>query len=293
MNEGSQGSSLSCIGAGRLGKTLCRLLMQSGKVSVRQVCNRTRDSAQAAVDFIARGAAVTDSAELLASDYWLLGVPDDHIGNSAARLAGLGILRPGDIVFHCSGSLPSSVLRSSIPQDIRIGSLHPIHSFANPARSVTTFAGTPCAVEGDAEAVEQLCGLCTAIGAKPFRLETAKKPLYHAATVMACNYLVALLETSEQLLLEAGFDEDPRHLLEPLLRQTLDNFMSEGAVQALTGPISRGDAATVRGHLQALRSNSNRQAIYRALGNVAVSIARRQGIAPHEQLIAVERALDE
>lgn len=282
--------TLSCIGAGLLGKTLCHLL--SNQVSLQQVVNRSAESSQQAVDFIGAGsAACMDS--LQPADIWLIATPDDAIADTGQALFESGVLRAGNIVFHCSGALGSNALQLT-NAGIHSASVHPIHSFASPNQSITTFAGSHCAVEGDSQALEVLSSIFNSIGGLPFEIDSDRKVLYHASTVMACNYLVALLETSQQLLGASGVDPSGSNPLEPLIRQTLDNFFSTDACSALTGPIARGDDNTVARHLAAFEEQPDSQLwqqVYRALGNATVAISADQGQANAESLKTIKSLL--
>jgi len=119
-----------------------------------------------------------------------------------------------------------------------------------------------------------------------FPLKSDKKGLYHAATVMACNNLVALLAMSKQMLTEAGIDAAQQELiLNPLVRQTVDNYLNNSdPADSLTGPISRGDETTVATHLNALSSNPQWRGAYTVLGEVAVGLAQQQGFASSDDL---------
>ncbi|MBT5388005.1 MAG: DUF2520 domain-containing protein [Porticoccaceae bacterium] len=282
--------SLSCIGAGLLGKTVCRLL--SNQLNVQQVLNRSTDSAQQAIDFIGAGSA-TSWSELAAADIWLIATPDNQLETTAHKLWESGVLQLGNIVFHCSGSASSDILK--FPDDkIYIASAHPIHSFANPQQSLKTFSGSHCAIEGSPEATELLSNLFANIGAKPFAIESKNKALYHAATVLACNYLVSLLETSRQLLDAAGVDSQANPL-ESLIRQTLDNYLTTGAEASLTGPIARGDSQTVAKHLEAIQDQPQGQLwqqVYSALGNAALPISAAQGQASEDSLAKIAALLN-
>ena len=280
--------TVSCIGAGRLGTTLCRLLLEQQSdisISIRQVLNNSLESSLKAVEFIGDGKAIKDSERLKSADLWLISTPDDAIQEVSEALAQSGVLTPGNIVFHCSGSLSSKIIRLPDDQCYR-ASVHPTHSFANPEKSIATFAGSSCAVEGNDQAVKVLNSLFSAIGGKCFPLQSDKKGLYHAATVMACNNLVSLLAISKQMLTEANIDPaQQEQILNPLIRQTVDNYLTNADPAAsLTGPISRGDQSTVETHLDALSSEPQWRDAYAALGSVAVGLARQQGFATDEEL---------
>ncbi|MDG1311152.1 MAG: DUF2520 domain-containing protein [Porticoccaceae bacterium] len=282
--------TLSCIGAGSLGKTICHLL--SSQLEIQQIINRSPSSSQQAVDFIGAG-TLGSFANLAHADIWLIATPDDDIEAAGEALWQSGVLRAGDTVFHCSGSLSASILNYE-GAAIYTASIHPIHSFSNPSQSLKSFPGSHCAMEGQPEAMEVLSPLFTAIGALPFAIDADRKVLYHAATVTACNYLVSLLETSQQMLTAAGVDSAEANPLEPLIRQTMDNFFRTDARSALTGPIARGDHKTVTSHLIALETGTDTdlwQQVYRTLGNATVNIAAQRGQASTENLERISRLL--
>ena len=283
--------TLSCIGAGLLGKTLCQLL--SSQVRIGQVINRSPLSSQNAVDFIGTGTPAC-FADIAPAAIWLIATTDDAIESTGQALYNSGVLKPGNIVFHCSGSVSSAAVFKFASDDIYTGSVHPIHSFANPSESLKCFAGTHCAVEGQPQATALLTHLFTALGALPFAIDADRKALYHASTVMACNYLVSLLETSQQMLLASGYPAKGSSPLEPLIRQTMDNFFKHDAKSALTGPIARGDDHVVASHLEAMAGEPNGdlwQQVYSALGSAAVPISAQQGQASTESLQAITKLL--
>jgi predicted short-subunit dehydrogenase-like oxidoreductase (DUF2520 family) len=292
LDKAKSSLSLSCIGAGRAGKTLCKLLAEQHsevEVSIRQVINRSLESATEAVSFIGQGEPQAGNENLLAADIWLIATPDDEIGAVSEQLSQSGVLRSGDIVFHCSGSLCSEIISLSA-EDIYRASVHPIHSFANPQNSLTDFSGSACAVEGDQSARDILSGLFSAIGGNCFALAADKKALYHAATVMACNNLISLLSLSQQML-EAADIDDAESLLQPLIENSLHNYFRSGAVSALTGPISRGDSKTVETHIESLKAHPHWQKIYSSLGEIAVSLSAQQGFASDKQLETISSLL--
>ena len=290
----SQLQTFSCIGAGKTGSSLCKLL--SSHLSLTQVINPTIKSAKAAVEIIGSGEAIgideQDFTGFKPSDLWMITCPDDQIQVVGDKLIRSGVLVSGNVVFHCSGSLSSSIWKA--PANIRIGvaSVHPIHSFSevdSPIKSPTNFH---CAMEGDIEAMEILTVLFKLIGATVHRINPDTKSLYHAGTVMACNYLVSLLELSHSMLQSAGIEHNKgKDLLRPLIEQTLNNYLSSDAKKALTGPISRGDIDTVSSHLLILQNQSQIwQDVYISLGKVTLDIAKKQG-ASIENLKAISLLL--
>ncbi len=286
---------LNVIGCGNVGTTLCRLWHQSGTFILGSVLNRSMESARSAAEFIGAGTLTESYAQMMPAEIYLVGTPDDGIEDACAMLVAAGVLRPGDIVFHCSGSLPSSVLSPARSAGAHLASVHPIHSFADPVRSVERFAGTFCALEGDPEALGVLRQAFSGIGAEVFEIDGRQKRIYHAATVIACNYLVALLEVSLRCLEQSGIvREQALSLLQPIVTATVDNVFALDTVRALTGPIARGDHQVVARQWAALQEwDPSIAALYGQLGRVAVSLSGQQGSASAEALRRIQDLFDE
>ncbi|MYM62665.1 Rossmann-like and DUF2520 domain-containing protein [Pseudomaricurvus sp. HS19] len=269
-------ATLSICGAGKLGRTLARLWQESGQFRIGQVFCSSLTSARDAVAFIGAGEPCGEETMPEPADLWLIATPDGAIAEAARRLG--PALCASSVVFHCSGSLASSAMAL---QGCHTASVHPVHSFADPARSIGAFAGSYCTAEGDVEALERLLPAFRAIGGEPLTIDSHAKSLYHASTVMACNYLVTLMDSSYRCLAAAGIDgQQARQLLAPLASQTLQNCLGGDTSEALTGPIARRDLGTVAAHLQALAELPALQELYRALGRETLTVAGRQ---PHGQ----------
>ncbi len=237
--------TLNLIGAGHVGSVLGRLFAASGQVQVQDVLTRSLRSASTAVGFIGAGHPVLRYQELRAADMTMLAVGDDQIAACCAQLARGGQLSNA-IVFHCSGALSSAELASAAQAGAAVASMHPIRSFADPDAVARDFAGTFCGIEGDARATELLGTTLSAIGARPIPIDAKAKTLYHAASVFACNYLVTVLDVALRAYQAAGIPEElARQLAQPLVAETVANVFRLGPAEALTGPIARGDLATV------------------------------------------------
>lgn len=270
--------TLNLIGAGRVGQTLGRLWHTLGVLHVQDVLTTSVPSAQAAVSFMGAGRAVTDIAAMRPADLWLLAVPDRQIAASAQALAAAVTAQqhPPALAFHASGALSASELQALQTLGWQTASAHCILSFATPAVALQQFAGTACALEGDAAALAQLQPLMTAIGAQCFTVAADKKVLYHAAAVFATNFLPVLQAQAESLWRDSGV---PQELL-PQLRQTLlrnavDNLLALGPAGALTGPAARGDTALVQRQGEAVAQwDATSGTAYQALSALAQRLAR-------------------
>jgi predicted short-subunit dehydrogenase-like oxidoreductase (DUF2520 family) len=284
--------TLNVIGAGRVGRTLAALWRQKQVFTVQDVLDGTPEGGRSAVAFIAEGCAVERITAMRAADVWMIATPDGTIAASAQALAAAGLVRSGDIVFHCSGSLASTEISGVVPGALA-ASIHPLKSFADAAAAVLTFGGTFCAAEGDRAALAVLVPAFESIGGRVSELDPQFKTVYHAASVIVCNYLTALLETGLQCYEKAGLPrETATDMIEPLVRETLENVLRLGTRTALTGPIARGDDGVVAKHLHALDAWDTRiGALYRDLGVVALDLARSRGEADPDALSRVEALL--
>ncbi len=286
-------TTLNIIGCGRVGRALARLWAHDGAFEIRDVLDRRLEKSRAAVAFIGHGRAVDAVGQMRGAAVWMLTPPDDQIAGCCTALAASRLLAAGNIVFHCSGALPSGDLAPAAACGASVASVHPLKSFADPAIAAQTFRGTYCAAEGDAAALAVLRPAFERIGGSVSEIAPAFKTIYHAASVIVCNYLTALLETGLHCYEKSGFERGTAlRMMEPLVRETLDNVFKFGTVQALTGPIARGDHAVVARQVGALEAwDPGVAAIYRRLGLAAIELARAQGKADTGALTAIERLL--
>jgi predicted short-subunit dehydrogenase-like oxidoreductase (DUF2520 family) len=170
------------------------------------------------------------------ADAVVLCVPDLQIAAAASLIA------PGPLVGHCSGATGLELLS---PHEAF--SLHPLMT-VTPAGA--EFAGAGAAIDGStARALELARQLALALGMQPVRVAPEDRALYHAAASIASNFLVTLEAAAERLAAEAGLE---RKLLAPLVRATVENWAQLGGERALTGPVARGDEATVAGQREAI-----------------------------------------
>jgi len=288
--------TLNVIGCGKLGRTLAQLFSDAGLVTVGTIYNRTIESSQAAQVFIGTGRVICDIEQLSnePAELWMIATPDDAIKPCAEQLANLrGIDWNKATAFHCSGLKTSAELVALQKQGCAVASAHPAHSFASPEHSLSSFPSTVCTLEGNERAINILDTLFSAIGGQVTTIKPEAKPLYHAATVMASNYLIALLGASETLLKKAGIEDTLANaLLAPLMRQSLENGLQVGSVNALTGPIARGDSNTLQAHIKAIKQSvPELDSVYSSMGIQALKLARQQGSLDTKQLSVIEKIL--
>ena len=299
MNEPQSSASntpprLNIIGAGKLGRTLARLFSDAGLVKIGAIYNRKIESSQSAQTFIGAGRVISHIDELSQqpAELWMIATPDDAIRRCAEQLATLKNMDwNGTTTFHSSGLKTALELAPLQNLGSSIASAHPAHSFASPQRSLTNFAATVCTLEGDDKAITVLDGLFSGIGGQTTRLQPEAKALYHAATVMASNYLVALIGASETLLEKAGIEDALAcAILSPLMRQSLENGLTEGAAKALTGPIARGDIETLQAHLKAITQTApDLSSTYTIMGRQALKLAQQNDNLNKEALASMQQ----
>ena len=284
---------LNIIGCGHLGQSLAYLWHHRDCFQIQQVMNSTIDSATRATKFIGAGVPLKDLGGMEAADVYLIATPDNQIINSCESLADSALLKQGDVVFHCSGALSSDVLGSLRQFGVSVCSVHPVRSFADTINTVENFEGTYCGVEGDAEALEKIEPTMRAIGANLFKVQAEFKTLYHAASVMVCNYLTALIESGIQTYQKAGIDRETAiEVMQPMVRGTLNNIFTLGTVNALTGPIARGDDVVLANQLSALTDWRPEYAqLYTRLGEVALQLSESKGSASKESLSRMREIL--
>ena len=222
-------ATITVVGAGRLGTALAAALRAAG-VEVRGP--------------LGRGLAIEADAILLC-------VPDSEISGAAAAVAGAAPL-----VGHTSGATGLSALE---PAGAAAFGLHPLQTFAG-GEPPERFRGAGCAVAGSTpSALDAAAALAARVGMRPFPITDGDRPAYHAAASIASNFLVTLQAAAEEAAAAAGIEPaDARALLAPLVRATVEDWAALGPERALTGPVARGDEATVAAQRTALAESASR-----------------------------------
>ena len=201
----------------------------------------------------------------------VLAVPDSAIHDVAVGLASLGEAPPGCAAFHMSGASSTEPLTPLHEQGYSVGSLHPLQTLANPVTGADLLPRSWFAVAGEPRARSTAYRLLAYLGSPSFEIPAANRPLYHAAAVLASNYVSVLTERARQLLVRAGVPWDESGpALKALVEGTLQHRVWPDGVQTITGPVARGDLETVDLHLRSLDPVDRR--LYAALGRVALEM---------------------
>ena len=200
-------------------------------------------------------AVITEPSQVLRlADLALLTVPDDALPSLVTGLAATGAPLEGRMLAHASGRYGVSVLEPAVRQGALPLALHPVMTFTGRPDDVDRLAGTSFGVTAPEVLRPAAEALVIEMGGEPVFIAEEHRDLYHAAIAGAANHLITLVAQAMDLLRTAGVAE-PARLLAPLLSASLDNALRFGDA-GLTGPVARGDAATVAAHVAALEAST-------------------------------------
>lgn len=279
---------VAVVGAGRVGTAVAVRLRSSGHTIV--AVGGREATADRAGTFLPGVRVTTPDEAAAAAEVVFVTVPDDAVASVVSAFA--HACRPGTWVVHCSGALALDVLDPAADAGCRRLAIHPLQTFPDVRRAIDDLPGSTAAVTADDDegfALGQR--LAEDLGARPFRLTEGARPLYHAAAVLASNDLVALSSLAARAFELAGVP-DPVDAMQPLQRATVDNVGRLGPVDALTGPVVRGDAGTLARNLEALAARlPDAVPVYVVLARAAMELAVRGGRLTPERRVAVEEVL--
>ncbi|MEW6260595.1 MAG: Rossmann-like and DUF2520 domain-containing protein [Thermodesulfobacteriota bacterium] len=270
---------VAIVGCGKVGSALGVVLTSKGYrfagLASRSLTSARRLAERCGVDrFSDEPWAITREAQVI-----LLTTPDDVLSGVCDRLAREDGIASGAIVLHCSGAHPSTILAAAASRGAWIGSMHPLQSFPSTEISGNPFEGIEISIEGDEPACSVARDIATDLGADSIAIGTETKPLYHAAAVVASNFLVTLMDMALHLNEAAGIPyEKGFGPLKPLISGTLKHIEAIGPRAALTGPVVRSDLKTVEAHLQAMHHHSPQWLpLYRSLIRATAELAFSAG----------------
>ena len=259
------------IGSGRVGAVLGAALRRTGHPVVG--CSARSDLSRVRAEALLPGVPIRSLHDVAAdSDLLLLAVPDDRLPDVVADIS--RDVHPGQIVMHVSGRYGIEVLEplgGALPI-----AAHPVMTFTGTSLDLDRLEDCPFGVTAPAPVRTIAEALVVEMGGDPIWVEEGARSAYHAALAHGANHLVTLVAQTLDLLASAGVD-DPARLVRPLLTAALDNTLREGDA-ALTGPVARGDAATVRAHLAELTDgDSGTREAYLVLARVTLDRALATG----------------
>ena len=282
---------LGIIGAGTVGTALAVRLSSKG-YQVLAVSSRSQSSARKLAEAVGGcqvfgdGQGVADTAELV-----FITTPDDAISSVASQIR----WHTGQSVVHCSGADSTAILEPARKSGARVGVFHPLQTFASVEQAIGNMPGSTFALEAEEPLLNTLKDMADALDGHRIELKAGDKVIYHAAAVIACNYLVTLVKLAADLWQTFAIPpQQATQALMPLLRGTLNNIDTVGIPQCLTGPIARGDVGTVKKHLDALQKAAPTMvSAYRELGIQTIPVAVAKGRINQRQAQELQAILEQ
>ena len=281
------------VGCGKVGTALTKFLLDKGYRPVG-FASRTLASARRLAN-LAKNDRFSESPWQITANAQIVFIttPDGAIEATCNAIAQNQGFSPGAIVLHCSGALSSTILKSAADAGAFVGSMHPLQSFASTEIRENPFLQIVISLEGHPRAVEASRKMSMDLGAVCMQIQTRAKMLYHAAAVVASNYLVTLMDLVFGLAEPAGIARsEALKAMAPLIHGTLANIEKVGIPEALTGPIARGDSQIVARHLEQIQDQApGLLELYKTLGRHTVSIALAKKSLSDQAALELEKLL--
>jgi predicted short-subunit dehydrogenase-like oxidoreductase (DUF2520 family) len=278
------------VGVGRVGSALGAALARAGH-EVVAASGVSTESLRRAERMLPGVPIMAPDDTVAAADFVLLAVPDDVLRPLVSGLADTDTWRPGQLVAHTSGAQGIGVLDPAAARGVLALALHPVMTFTGRAEDLDRLEGAAFGVTALDELRPVAESLVVEMGGEPVWVPERARPLYHASLTIASNHLVTLVNDSLALLDGAGV-ADPARLVAPLLSASLDNVLRLGDA-ALTGPVSRGDVATVSTHVRTLAHDApDVLPSYLAMARRTAERAQAAGRLTAAQATAVLAVLD-
>jgi predicted short-subunit dehydrogenase-like oxidoreductase (DUF2520 family) len=286
--------NIAIIGLGRTGTAVGYLLRRAGYPIVA-VASRSQASLRNGIEYTGGRVFTADAdaeAASLATCIFIT-TPDDAIASVCCQIVKKGGVNRGDKVIHMSGACGLDLLEPARQAGALVASIHPLQSFANIEGAIQNIPSSTFGITANEDIREWSERLVRELGGIPVEVTEAIKPLYHAAACMASNYLTTLIHAVEDICLSMGMGRDDAvRAFWPLITGTLKNIENKGSVQALTGPISRGDAGTIEQHIRVFRETlPDYLPAYCAMGLLTVELARKRNSLSPERADIIKNIL--
>ena len=288
-----QRDSVAILGLGKVGTAVGNLLRSAG-YEIVAVAGRSISKLNQGIPYTG-GEAFTDfSAAASKADCILITTSDDAIAAICSEICQRGAIHPGEKVIHMSGAGGLDLLSPATKAGASVASIHPLQSFASVEGAISSIPGSTFGITADREIQGWSEQLVHDLRGNPVTITEEDKPLYHAAACLASNYLTTLIHTVEALYQSLGLAPDEAlRAFWPLVRGTMQNIEDNGTVQALTGPISRGDVSTVARHLTALRESFPALLpLYCTLGKETISLGREKKTLNPDKAEIIKKLLE-
>ena len=254
-------SEIAVIGAGRVSHSLVNALKRLG-FNVSFIISRRLSSAKKLANKLEIENYYSDINSLLPHlKIFFLSVPDNQISIVAKEISKLNLDFKDSIFIHLSGAEDISSLNTLKKKGAFTASFHIMQTF--PEKKIYNLKGSYAAIETNSKKAEVfLFKLAKKLSLYPFKISSQNKIYYHIAGVYSSNFLVANQYYTEKLFGKANPRMDYKKVFSPIAQMTLKNIEEKSILNAISGPVERGDLKTVKKHLKALRNDKTLRSNY-------------------------------
>lgn len=273
------------VGAGKVGFTMGKYFVER-EICVSGYYSRSLNSSKEAANFTKTKYYETLDELIESSDTLFLTVPDGSIREVYSEVLQSDI--EGKILCHCSGAFSSMIFSGIQSRGAFAYSVHPLFAVSHKLTSYQDFSKAFITIEGDERYLPELVELFQKLGNPVEVILTSQKVRYHAAAVFASNLVTGLYDMASQMMSTCGLSEEfSKKALLPLFLNNAVNIEKYGTCQALTGPVERGDAATISAHLQVL--GEQERSVYTALSLQLIALTKQKN--PKNDYAAIHKML--
>lgn len=270
--ESGDSMKIGIIGAGRVGFSIGRFLHDNGNHIVGYYDSDIQNAADAA-KFTGTDCFSEIDKPVALSDTLFITTPDSIISTVWDCIKEMPV--ENKIICHFSGSLSSDVFSGAAGLGAKACSVHPLLAFSDKYSSYKSLKNAFFTAEGDSDAVSAIEEMLCSAGCSVRHIDKSSKSLYHTAASFLSNHMVALLDVGYSLLQQCGFSRnDAIKATSSLVKENVRNVLDSDCVNALTGPVERGDTQTVEKHLQSLDSSD--RLVYLALANRLLKLSKQK-----------------
>lgn len=286
---------ITILGVGKVGSALALELTDAG-YKIKYLIGRDPAILKKLSKRI-KGSKVVDvlTSEILQkSDIVFITSRDTHIKDAVAEIQAAGADIEGKMFIHTSGSVSSAVLTILKRKKANTGSFHPIQTFNKVStKNNKLLSKIYFGIEGDEETKKFLKKAAKKLSSGVIEIQSARKPLYHLASVMASNFLVTNINMISDVLAKAGIkDVNTYDIYKGIISQTLKNIDKNGRVNALTGPVDRNDVETISSHLEYLKKHlPEMEVFYKEASKMTSKVAKEKGSLTHKEFTDLNRFL--
>lgn len=284
--------TIAILGLGKVGTAVGYFLRKAG-YTISAVASRTVASINQGLPYTGGNPYTNYSDAASQAECIFITTSDDVIFSVCEKITAEGSIKPGKKVVHMSGVGGLNLLESARNAGAKTASIHPLQSFADIDSAIKNIPGSTFGITSDEEIKEWSVEIVKVFGGIPFFVSDSDKPLYHAAACFASNYLTTLIHIVEDIYKSLGLNrEEAIRAIWPLIIGTIRNIESNGTVNALTGPISRGDIGTIQKHLHALQNKlPNYLDLYKLLGIITTDLGLEKQTLSNDQSRLIKKLL--